>query len=237
MCTVTYLPVTSSSFILTHNRDEHHTRAIALLPEKKTMQDIEIVFPTDQQGGGTWIAASKEFTLCLLNGGFEKHIPSPPYRHSRGLVILDFFRYQKVDDFVKAYDVHRIEPFTMIVVEHATQSIAELVHDGQQIHIRQMDKTIPHIWSSSSLYSPEDKAKRVQWFITWCEVGRTFNQEDIINFHKQKKDTLENEGILINRDEVLFTVSLTSIMKTEAQEVSLWYEDFLQQKNKKIVID
>ncbi|GBL36066.1 hypothetical protein EMGBS15_16610 [Filimonas sp.] len=95
MCTVTYLPVSSSSFILTHNRDEHHTRAIALLPEKKTMQDIEIIFPTDQQGGGTWIATSKEFTLCLLNGGFEKHIPSPPYRHSRGLVILDFLSIRR----------------------------------------------------------------------------------------------------------------------------------------------
>ncbi len=50
-------------------------------------------------------------------------------------------------------------------------------------------------------------------------------QEEIIKFHKNTYDSCEGEGIQINRNEILKTVSLTSISKSET--ISMYYEDFL----------
>ena len=159
MCTVTFLPLGSSSFILTHNRDEHHTRSIALLPERKMIGDIELIYPKDEQGGGTWFATSKNYTLCLLNGGFEKHIPSPPYKHSRGLVILDFFLFNNVHQFKDEYLFTGIEPFTLIIIEHSTKQIHQIVKDEDQIHYSKKNENETHIWSSNYFIYKRTKRK------------------------------------------------------------------------------
>ncbi len=236
MCTVTFLPLSHSSFILTHNRDEHHTRSIALLPERNMVYETEIVFPKDEQGGGTWFASSKEFTLCLLNGGFEKHISSPPYKHSRGLVIVDFFRFNDVNTFKESYDFAGIEPFTLIIIQHSSQQIHQFIKDEKQIHYSLKDNMCHQIWSSTSLYTGEDINKRVQWFNEWKRNHSEFTQSDIIEFHKRKHDDVQQEGIMINRNAVLFTVSLTSVYKNEEGTVAMKYEDFLQHKKKELVI-
>nr|MBP6455490.1 NRDE family protein [Chitinophagaceae bacterium] len=84
MCTVSFLPVNKTSFILTHNRDEHINRGVAFLPIFYEISSNKIVFPKDSKANGTWISTSKNYSLCLLNGGFEKHKHEPPYKHSRG---------------------------------------------------------------------------------------------------------------------------------------------------------
>lgn len=89
MCTVTYLPV-STGFVLTQNRDEAPTRSPQIISKEKRF-GTELLFPKDTKAGGTWIATARDGrTACLLNGAFEKHKHEPPYRLSRGLVLLDF---------------------------------------------------------------------------------------------------------------------------------------------------
>ena len=101
MCTVTYIPSNKDSYILTSNRDESPQRASAEIPKKYKIFDQDIFFPRDPQAGGTWIASSEEnYTLCLLNGAFKKHKWNPPYRMSRGLVLLDFFKYNNTNKFL-----------------------------------------------------------------------------------------------------------------------------------------
>ena len=236
MCTVTYLPLSKSSFILTHNRDEHYTRSIATLPEKRMVHGEEIVYPKDEQGGGTWFAAGKEFTLCLLNGGFQKHIQTPPYRHSRGLVIPDFFSYAHVERFVEEYNFKDLEPFTMIILQHDTQQVHQVVKDVDELHYSVKDNSIHHISSSTTLYTPEEREKRRVWFEQWNKDHPSYSQQDIIDFQMSPHDETGNEGIRINRDAILSTVSLTSVLKNEKNEISMFYEDLLQHKKREIDI-
>ena len=100
MCTVTFLPKGDTDFILTSNRDEDPSRAsLALVAESVGSQIVH--FPKDPKAGGTWFASNKsDFTLCVLNGGFEKHKHNPPYRLSRGLMVLDFFKTLNAQTFV-----------------------------------------------------------------------------------------------------------------------------------------
>src|SRR4051812_35703302 len=117
MCTVTYLPTHQNGFILTHSRDEKAIRKPALSPQAVIIGGQEVYFPQDPQGKGTWIATSAYTTLCLLNGAYIAHEPQPPYKHSRGLVLLHFFDYASIDNFIALYDFDGIEPFTLIMVE------------------------------------------------------------------------------------------------------------------------
>lgn len=224
MCTVTYLPKDHHSFLLTHNRDEHHSRGVAHLPIKKALQSAICLAPIDSTAGGTWIATSEQFTLCLLNGGFVKHTQNPPYRHSRGHIIFDFFSYNNVEHFVKDYSLENIEPFTLILIEHQDRRVNELVYDGQEIHHASIVQDEPHIWSSTTLYTEADREKRKTYFQKFIQSG-VLTQEEIIKFHKNTYDSYEGEGIQINRNEILKTVSLTSISKSET--ISMYYEDFL----------
>lgn len=225
MCTVTYLPKENTDYILTHNRDEHHTRSIALLPQIKILNNTNVLFPKDQQGGGTWIATSESFTLCLLNGGFVKHSHNPPYRHSRGLVILDFFAFKNVETFFDNYNLKEIEPFTLIIIDNTLRKLYQIVFDGNKTHLETKDESVAHIWSSVSLYSEEERNNREKYFERFKRNG-IFTQEEIINFHTNQFEEYEHEGIQINRDDILKTVSLTSIIKSET--ITMFYKDFIQ---------
>jgi hypothetical protein len=234
LCTVTFLPLPNHGFLLTQNRDEHHTRRLAIPPSEQNFRVNGFVSPLDEQGGGTWIASNKKFSLCLLNGGFEKHKHQPPYRHSRGLVLVDFFSLEDIDTFYRQYNVDQIEPFTLLIVEHASRRMVEIVYDGTQLFLKEMNSEQAHIWSSTTLYSIEQREQRKVWFANWLNEHTLFRQEDILDFHQYGGE--EEEGIQINRDSILFTVSLTSIFKSES-DITMYYKDFIQGKQTTVAIE
>src|SRR4030095_9832506 len=90
MCTVSFVPLSNSRFILTSNRDETIKRGLASSPQKINRNGTEIICPVDPLASGSWIGVSeKGRVICLLNGAFERHKHRPPYRMSRGIVVLD----------------------------------------------------------------------------------------------------------------------------------------------------
>ena len=91
MCTVTFIPLKNNRFVLTSNRDESPQRSPETISSLRK-EGQEIIFPKDKGAGGSWIAASSQDRLvCLLNGAFDCHQRTPPYRKSRGQMVLDFF--------------------------------------------------------------------------------------------------------------------------------------------------
>ena len=155
MCVLTYLP-TKKGFIFTSNRDESVVRESAIPPRKYKIEDRYVFFPKDPLGGGTWIASCDTFTLCLLNGGFKKHIPSPPYRHSRGKVILDFYQYLNVERFLQDYNFDNLEPFTLIIISRdISLTISEIRWTGEEVFYKDIASNEPKIWSSVTLYTPK----------------------------------------------------------------------------------
>lgn len=211
MCTVSYLPL-EEGYILTSNRDEWNKRARALTPKAYHLFGQEITFPKDPQANGTWIAYSADFTLCLLNGAFVKHQHKPPYRISRGLVLLDFFQYLSVDRYVAEYNFDGVESFTLIIKSNTDKQLEELRWDGQHIHRNKLNNQETYIWSSATLYTDEVIQEREQWFSKWLTEHQVYKQEDIINFHRFAGKGDSNNDVIMKRDNGVQTLSISSII-------------------------
>ena len=212
MCTLTYLPNSNGGFILTSNRDEKVDRKVTLPPEHYYHYGVKVVYPKDTQGGGTWLAAAENgFTLCLLNGAFDKHIPAPPYRKSRGLVLLDFFEYNQVGQFLKNYDFTGIEPFTLIIIEKQLSVVLhQLRWDGLTVHHSLLNEHEPHIWSSATLYAAETIAERELWFKEWLTINPEPTIHDMLYFHHFGGKGDQHNDLLMNRGNRLKTLSISS---------------------------
>ncbi len=226
MCTATYFPFAdSNAFVLTHSRDEKSIRPAAHQPRLSEINGQSVVFPQDPQGQGTWIATTADQTVCLLNGAFVAHQPQYPYRHSRGIVVLDFFQYANPEAFADWYDFRNLEPFTLLVAGH--NRLVEICWNGRRVFFHEKDPKHPHIWSSVTLYMPEVVEKREGWFRDWWHKNPEPSVNDVRRFHLQAGEGDPTNSIRMNRDNKLFTVSLTSALY-ESNGTTLIYDDFVQ---------
>ncbi|WP_435356442.1 NRDE family protein [Emticicia sp. SJ17W-69] len=230
MCVLTYLP-TANGFIFTSNRDESVVRASAIPPRKYEIEGHYVFFPKDPVSSGTWIGGDDVFTLCLLNGGLIKHIPSPPYRHSRGKVILDFYKFLNVENFLQNYDFNNIEPFTLVIIDRNNSlTINEIRWTGKDIFYKKHAANNPKIWSSVTLYSPEIIQEREYWFENFLQENPNYTAEDILRFHHfGGKGDIRND-IKMNRENKLKTLSVTQFV-VDNENFVVQYQDLQKDKN------
>lgn len=227
MCTVTYIPQPGGHFILTSNRDENAARS----PEHLTqaVQDgARLLFPRDKAAGGTWVAASDDNrVVCLLNGAFEKHKHEPPYRRSRGLMVLDFFSFPSAADFFEKYRFEGMEPFTIIIVDDGRPY--ELRWDEKQTHVHELNPAGKYIWSSATLYPGEAGEMRKGWFRDWLDGREDFSLKSIQEFHRTGGADDDWNGFIMNRMGKVQTVSITNVVKN-ADGIELIYNDLLRDR-------
>ena len=225
MCTVTYLPLGNNNFILTSNRDEQPARE-TIEPKVYIEDGVSLRYPKDILAGGTWIGLSFENRLvCLLNGGFESYEREASYKMSRGVIVKAILKSDDFESYIKSFDFTGIEPFTIVLVDwNADLKTYELVWDGKQKHFTEL-KQEPRIWSSSTLYSQEEKELRKTWFANWLENQKEFTQEEILKFHHNSEiGTPENSPKM--KRWYVETVSVTSVKK-EASETTMNYQNLL----------
>lgn len=230
MCTVTFVPTGPGSYILTSNRDENPQRATEEPGYEVMINEAHaVVFPRDSKAGGSWIAMSRQNrTVCLLNGAFIKHHHQPPYRKSRGLILLEYFDYAGARDFADRIDLDQVEPFTLVIVE---DGLYELRWDGQQKHFRPLPAHEAHIWSSCTLYTAEVAEAKEKKFREWHASRKDFRPEEIMHFQG-----LHNpQGYLLDLEKVK-TVSITSIHNT-GHSSEMIYHDLLTDKESRKLIE
>jgi hypothetical protein len=209
MCTVTYIP-TKDYLYLTSNRDEKNWRTDALAPRVYDLRSGKVMFPKDSQAGGTWIAAHENGNVVVfLNGGFKAHTPRPPYRKSRGLVLLDLIDHTSPCESFDVTDLDGIEPFTAIIRDNG--HLYECRWDSEKKYNVVIDASIPHIWSSVTLYDQEVISKRKQWFGEWITNNPGPTMKEILHFHEFTGDGDTNNDLRMNRDGKMLTVSITSV--------------------------
>jgi hypothetical protein len=209
MCTVTFIP-SKKGVYLTSNRDEKNIRASAVYPDVYEFSTGNIIFPKDADAGGSWIAVHQNGNaIVLLNGGLVEHTPMPPYRKSRGLIVLDLIDDPEPYQAFITLDLEDIEPFTAIIWEHST--LYECRWDGNSRHTKKQDAAVPHMWSSVTLYTPEVIVKRGRWFADWLRKNKYPSQDDILSFHQFTGDGDTSNDLLMNRNGETFTVSITSV--------------------------
>ncbi|MFN8353997.1 MAG: NRDE family protein [Spirosomataceae bacterium] len=237
MCVLTYLPLYEEGFIFTHSRDESIGRPKAIAPRQYSVHQQLVIYPKDAKAGGTWMATSSEFTLCLLNGAFQKHTSQPPYRQSRGMVIPDFFRYNSVFDFVRSYDFSGIEPFTLVVVDTLGKyEMTEMRWDAHDLTVTVKDNRVPHIWSSVTLYPPAICQERERWFGNWLALHPTYNSEDILQFHLHGGNGDRNNDMRMNRNGELLTQCIMQVQRGSNHRYTVTYQDLLAEEERKYCV-
>lgn len=217
MCTVTFLPLRDNGFIMTSNRDESPKRGNAIFPSFRKVDNKHLLFPQDPDAGGTWMATTDNgTTVCLLNGAFQPHEHKPPYRMSRGLVVLEAVECIKPNEFVRNFDFEDIEPFTLVMLYHDPElKLLEFRWDGKNGHSIVKDPAYPHIWASAQLYNKQLQETKNSEFEKWVEAQKRFKIDPIRSFHKEPFNILTHPKVK--------TVSTTTVASDE-QKVSMVYE-------------
>ena len=224
MCTVTFVP-TRNGFYLTSNRDESRQRGQARPPRVYSEGAGKIIYPQDKDAGGSWIVMKEKATAgVLLNGAFRKHVRRPPYWISRGQVLLDIIRNSDPLEYLAEMDLNGVEPFTLVLFYD--DSLWDCRWDGSRKHIHALDRSRPHIWSSATLYDEEAANERKQWFEKWLQSAEGIAPGDVVAFHQMAGNGDIRNSLVMNRDNELFTVSVTSVVVAK-EDTRMVYHDLL----------
>lgn len=222
MCTVTFVKQ-NENIIITSNRDEKTTRPKALTPKTYYQNGKNMFYPKDPKAGGTWYVIDEFGTvLVLLNGAEEKHQLKDSYRKSRGVIVLELIENKNIIEAWENIDLSNIEPFTLIV--YTQKKLFKLQwNEVSKVNIS-LNENQPHIWSSSTLYTKDTRKNREVWFHNFIDSENNLNAEKIINFHRftENKDNLN--GLIINREGNLQTLSITQAV-IDLNKVSIKYLD------------
>ncbi|HHH49982.1 MAG TPA: hypothetical protein ENK52_03275 [Saprospiraceae bacterium] len=234
MCTVSYVPTAKNEFILSSNRDEAASRSPQNISHILN-DETQLLFPRDTAAGGTWIVATnRNQVVCLLNGAFEKHQHLPPYRRSRGLMVLDFFAFKTARQFFHHYELEGMEPFTFIVYDDG--ELFEFRWDGKEKYLKELNIQKAHVWSSATLYPKAIREKRAQWFWDWYEQSSSVDLKSILHLHKNGGNGDPRNDYVMNRDGKVQTLSITLVIKKEHQ-IEMQYHDLLRKGVKTKTID
>jgi uncharacterized protein with NRDE domain len=208
MCTVTFIPV-NGRYYITSNRDEKQVRKPAVPAGIYIENGSRIIYPKDGDAGGTWIACHENGNVAvLLNGAFKKHDPQPPYKRSRGKVLLEIIHAKNPVRYLMQTDLSGIEPFTMIIMD---AWLYECRWNGITKYCTQLKKYRPYIWSSATLYNEAVIKEREQWFAGFLNSDPRPTLDTILHFHQfGGMGDIEND-LKMKRGNKLSTVSITSI--------------------------
>jgi hypothetical protein len=223
MCTVSFV-CANGKVILTSNRDEKVNRP-AIAPKRYYYNEKIVLFPKDPKAGGTWFAVSEEgMVVVLLNGAEEKHEVQPHYGKSRGLITLEICSANEALQQWEILDLIAVEPFTLVVFEN--QKLLQLRWNGKVKTQQELSLSEKHIWSSATLYTPEIRTLRKQWFDTFIQETPNPTPEEVLHFHRHTQSDNKKFGLVIDQNNLLKTTSITQTV-IESNKVTLAYHDLL----------
>lgn len=227
MCTVSFVS-SNDKIIITSNRDEKVIRPSSIEPKNYSINNKNIIFPKDPKAGGTWYAIDENGTvLVLLNGASEKHEVVLPYRKSRGIIVLDVISAESPLNHWSEIDLDNIEPFTLVLFQN--QKLYQLRWDGTQKETTSLDISNNYVWSSSTLYPKEVRETRSQWFYSFLETKSDITPAELLNFHRYTEEKNQENGLVINRNNEMKTLSITQSV-IEKNKVTILHCDLLSQK-------
>jgi hypothetical protein len=189
-----------------------------------------VVFcPVDPQHLGTWFAVNHLGNVfVLLNGADQKHTPNPPYKKSRGLILLEIADSSNCLDFWHDSDLNQIEPFT--IVAYSNQRLFQLRWNGLKKNKIELDVEQPHIWSSATLYDPGTVNCRKELFTQFLkQQSSALLPSDLLNFHMNANKDDSQNGLIINRDNTMLTKNITQCV-IEKSTFVLNHQDLILNK-------
>ena len=185
--------------VITSNRDEQRTRKNSLAPEIIDLGERKAILARDAQAQGTWLLSDNlGRTAIMLNGAFESHIPAPPYKESRGIILMNLFQEENFKSAFLFYNLENIEPFQVIYLD--TNQAFQCVWDGNQKHLFAIDLSAPQVFFSPTLYTKEQQEeKRNHFFKTFTDIS-LFKAPRLFEFHSEQNEN-SNLDFFMNREQ------------------------------------
>ncbi|WP_166115020.1 NRDE family protein [Pseudoalteromonas sp. Z9A5] len=205
MCTLSYF-LTEDGYELFFNRDEQKTRTKALPPKK---HNGNVIYPTDPQGGGTWLGVSSfGQTLALLND-YQSVFDIDAVKYSRGALIpLLLNNNVSVLQQLQNLDLSGYAPFKLCIFP------AKLSLNNNDVNFIRWDAKqltqceIEPIVTSSGVELEVVTKKRLQQFKKMIDLRHPVS-EQFLAFH-YSKDKQGQYGVNMHRDDAM-TVSISHI--------------------------
>jgi hypothetical protein len=227
MCTVLFIPNNNEKYFASL-RDESPLRPEALAPILYNENNMNILSTKDPLAGGTWIGINNfQNVVILLNGAFEAHLQLNQYTKSRGLIVAELLRTEMPVIEWSFLDLSNVEPFTLVI--WSDYNLFELVWDGANKYRKLLDQTIPHIWSSSTLYNKQAKQNREVLFKQWIYAKPNIEKDTIMRFFSATIDP-EN-GFIINRKDKVKTLSFSLLSLAIDKHAVFEYDDLKNQEH------
>jgi hypothetical protein len=125
-------------------------------------------------------------------------------------------------------DLGNIEPFTLVLFQD--QQLFELRWNGEVKETTELDCNARHIWSSSTLYPADIRTERSDAFYSFLDNNPIISESEMYQFHRYTEvENLEN-GLIINRNNELKTLSITQSV-IEKNKVAILHYDLVAQKD------
>ncbi len=155
-------------------------------------------------------------------------------------MVLDFYAFASAKHFFQQYTFNQMEPFTLIAWEQ--QQLYEFRWDGTKKHLHTPNPSLPHLWASSTLYPESIQQKRQHWFRNFLNQQSVYDSASIVHFHKTAGDGDPLNDLVMNRNNIVCTTSITMI-EYHTGKLNMQYYDLLQQQShnpedrKNVVVD
>ncbi|MEO8032527.1 MAG: NRDE family protein [Gemmatimonadota bacterium] len=212
MCTVSWLPG-PGGYLLCFNRDENRARSPALPPTLRADGGLEIIAPTDADGGGTWIGVnSAGVTICLANL-YDSPNPSPANPISRGLLVLGLLGQRQLDSVeasLAAFETGRYRPFSLIGME-PDRPARIWRWDGARLTSRAQPEAGLLI-TSSAVDQPRAESARRQLFEELYS-SHWLSAASLVALHQSHRPERGGRSVCMHRPDA-HTVSLTRVEVT-----------------------
>ncbi len=210
MCTLTYIAKPEEA-IITVNRDEAPTRAASdpIIREENGFQFW--LAPEPVSGGSNFVLdIINQRLLVLLNGAFKAHKHVPPYRISRGVMMMEAFAFDTLREMEHSYDFAGIEPFTLLSFQGGRWE--ELRWDATASHHNAPPIGESRIWSSTKLYPAEAILYREKEFGDFLKNSRAVYHQQLFEMHRRFMDDSRGIGYRMNYEDRVKTVSVTQLV-------------------------
>jgi hypothetical protein len=177
MCISSFV-VSGSQLIVTFNHDEDITRKFHA-PEMDA--ETGIFCPRDEVAGGTWIGFNGNYIMCIRNGGRSKHQRNAPYQQSRGIMLREMLKTNRVESLLSELQNIKTEPFTLNVVNTASHGLSIYYYDGLRIEQEILELDQPKLGLSSTSYDINMSSAIISDFMQL----RVLTPASILGFHRE----------------------------------------------------
>lgn len=232
MCILSIVKSSTSTFI-TSNRDEQRTRKNSLPPEIILLGNNRAVIARDAQANGTWfLTDEKARTAVLLNGAFENHTPRPPYRVSRGIILMNLFQEENFKSAFLFYDLENIEPFQIIYLD--TAHAFQFVWDGNQKHLNAIDLSTPKVFFSPTLYTKEQQEEKRNHFFKILSDKDIIDSAMLLDIHSNQNVNSMDLNFFMSREHQT-TKSISQVELNSTQSNYVHWQSWDNQKHQHIL--